>query len=242
MTEHHLWELGGAIIGGIISGLAGITVAWYTLRNRSKDETKQMVYIPLYEGIMELELEPIFDERTDDTWMRLENYKKLRADNTIKQLYDKYEIIRKKHSAVLTEWDTEWHNKIQDFIKIVEPIFLSFGYTKEEIPIHHSHSVQLASFLTWFRHILFDNTIKTSQELYEKLLEYSHHRQPDFEDWLETLHTEKPEFYDKLFSILRKIDPTFPTHSDYSEIIKIRDKVKELIIQIRKELKERVEQ
>lgn len=240
MTEHYLWELSGAIIGGIISGLAGITVAWYTLRNRTKDETKQMVYIPLYESIMNIELEPIFDGYADDKWERLGHYQKLKAETTIKQLYGKYETLRKKHHGVLIEWDNEWHTEAKHFTTLMKPLFISLGYPEEKIPLKLTYLVNLDTFLNWFRHILFNNTIKTSDELYEKLLEYSHHRQPDFENWLKQLHTEHPEFFVKLFSILRKIDQTFPTHSDYSEIIKRRDELKQLIIQIKRELKTRV--
>lgn len=241
MAEDIPWAFIGAIIGGGISGGIGILVMWYSLRSRSKDELRDSVYVPLYNSITNLKLEPIFDDYVEDKWARLESHKKLRVDKKIKELYQKYEKLGKEHHHLLVEWNNEFDKKHRDFARLIRDTFDTIEILMQgEIPVTHSYNVQVESFVNWFRHILFDNTIKDSQELYEKLLSYANKRQRDFEGWFKKIHDEKPQCYELLLGTVKEIEKTFPESIDYLKLIEKRNELKSLIIEITGELEKRV--
>lgn len=241
MTDDTSLNFISQVIGGGISGAVGIIIAWYSFYKLKQQEIRETIYVPLYDSIMKLQLEPIFDGYADDTWDRMESHKKLRADKTIKTLYQRYALLRNSHYELLIGWENEFHNKVSIFTSPITEVFNSMSITQEgQLPLKSSYSVQILSFITWFRHILFDNTIKDPKELYEKLLDYSSIRYADFENWLKWLYDEKPECYDQLFLKLKEINKTFPENVDYKKLMEKRTELKELIIEIRKELKNRV--
>lgn len=230
-------------MGGAISGGIGILVMWYSLRRRSSDDTRDSIYVPLYDSIMNLRLEPVFDEYAEHTWGRLEDHKKIRTDKKIRDLYEKYEKLGWEHHYLLVEWENEFNRKISDLLLSIKDVCDSVGVSKEDrLAIKTSYNIEIKSFLNWFRHVLFDKTIKNHEELYEKLLKYSNDRQMyrDFPDWLKQTYTEKPNFYVKLFEKTNEITKSFPESIDYFKLVETRNKLKELIIEIRKELKKRV--
>lgn len=241
MTEHYLLDLTGAIIGGIISGSAGIVVAWYTLKRRAKDEVKESIYIPLYNAIMNHKLEPFFDGYVEDTWNKLSNHLKLKVDDKVKELYEKYTSIGKKYHDVLIEWENEYNEKRPDFLLKIEKVFHAFDLYKDgRFTIRASYDVGIDSFVNWFHKILFDHNINNAEDLYKNLLEYSKIRNPDFNDWFKKMHDEKPRWFDELFTTLQEIKKTFPENIDYSELVEKRNILKDLIIEIREELKKRI--
>lgn len=243
MAYDFLGSFTGQIIGGGISGAVGILVAWYSLHKKTQQEVRETIYAPLYDGIMSLKLEPIFDGTIDDTWEKLESHKKLRSDTKITELYKKYEKLGKEHRQLYMEWDTEFHDKSVSFILSLNEVFTSTGiiFRQEYLPLKpHVYPVTFTQFVNWFKWILFDGKINDSKELYKQLLDYAKIRFPDLEEWLQKLHEEKPECYDLLFQKLKEINKDFPKTVDYTKLIEKRSELKELIIEIRKELTPRV--
>ena len=241
MTNHFPWEFIGAVIGGGISGLVGILVTWYSFKKRNTKDIRENTYIPLYDSIMSLNLEPEFYAYTESEWSRLETHKKLLVDDKIKNLYTKYETLSNKHHHLFAEWRNEYDKKRDHFVSLIKPIFDSMGVSKEgKLPIKPSYLVDIESFQNWFCDVLFDKTIKDSEELYQKLMSYSRKQYTDFPDFFKHVHDEKPEFYNELLNKLKEINTTFPENIDYAKLVEIRNELKPLIIEIRAKLRKKI--
>lgn len=232
----------GQIIGGIISGVAGILVASYTIRKKTKQEVIETIYIPLYDEIMKLEIEPFFDSVVDNIWTIMASHKKVRTDKTVKELFLKYENLGKEHRELWNDWIHAYRSNEVVFVSSIKEVFNSFGitFTDDNILLTSANYIPFSYFVAWSKWILFDNKIKDGKELYKKLLDYINPRHPEMEAWLKNLHEENPDFFNQLFVKLKVITKDFPYGVDYEKLIVKRIALKELIIQIREELRKRI--
>ena len=220
----------GAIIGGIISGGAGLIVAWFSSRLKDKEWMKLNVYPRLYDWFStRLKDFQSIDELVyaNDSKSKLTSSEYLKLDKKIKEKFDVFIAEGHKWDTMLGPSKIRFERKDNGiFNTFIQPLKDSGIITSNEYILDKVNSV---SFLQQFFIVFIDPSIQTAEILYQRMQEYAEKKNISEIKYLEEIKKERPEFFKLINEKLPNLRNVVLSDVEYSDLMKQGEKTKRVL-------------
>ncbi|MDE1818286.1 MAG: hypothetical protein KGI19_06760 [Thaumarchaeota archaeon] len=204
---------------------------------------KENVYVPLYNELVKTYNDPnTFSTIPNDPWKDLQPIAKLRMEDEIKNILQKYSVALSDWRSTISNLNSTYilnQNQLGDIVKTAfdqVSLTLSNGY----IQLSESSSQEPRHWLDAFKFIIFDDSITTPEILYEKLLEHTKLTANGHQQYIQKWKMEKPLLFTYIFNILPQLRTKLRVDSTNKEMVKQKTILKELEEQIINLLAEKI--
>lgn len=178
---------------------------------RKKNKTANLdwlienAYTPLYDKMIKIYENPDkFKSITSNPWKELEPSTKLKIEDDVKELLQKYSEELNNWKVTISNLNTNYITNQQQLGNIVKTAFDLVSLTKSDgyIQLDERSSQEPRHWLEAFKFIIFDDTITSPEILYDKLLNYAKLTENGHQQWLQKWKIERPILFTNIFNIL----------------------------------------
>lgn len=241
MPEDFPLNVIGSIVGGVISGIVGLFIVWYTNRGRNKRWLRENVYRQLYNEISNLKEGGYYSRSIRfNLWSEMDKYSKLKIDPKLSTLLDTYSIEIEKYNKILQQKRDEIVDQ-----KVVLEHILKTPFQKSnlinnngEIIRHRNNTNSTLDWLIDYSSVFFSSKVTDSKTLYEMLEERASKAKDGYLDSIQKWKDEKPDLYSSIFEQLPELKKNF--HAKYSE--EDLEKQRKVLVELTDELVEKLKQ
>ncbi len=197
----------GALLGGAISGVIGIFVVRYKVKQDSKKELVDTAYRPWLSQMKKRDLNKINsgDEKAP-IWMyprNFDDYLISKLDKNVKKIAEENFKIGEEYNVFVMQFAQDYSRNENEIVSILQKAFQDNDLIDESGKVKFSR-LSVTEWVGFFKYPILAKNIKDENDLLTKLFEQAeiHEDTTTFPVWLKRIKEKQPEFFSSLFSLL----------------------------------------
>lgn len=215
------------------------------LTDKEKEQLIESVYKPCYNQMMNVytSLESIIESVPPDPWLgKIDSYWKLKTEDDMRELFEKYSDKRQMWENLLKEFDKKFDEQQLILGNILTKGFNETGllHNEDHFQFGHNSTMQVKDWLRAFRYIIFDSEITNAKDLYEILSDYSLKTRNGHYQRLKGWWDENNGLYTNILKVIPELVIQFHCSVSKQQIIQQRKVLQESIEKLTLALEEKL--